>query len=231
MSSHILSLLSILSLTSALTISQLNGPSFLSPYATQNLTNITGVVTAKGPDGLWLRSPTPDNDPRTSESLYVFGRTFGANLTVGDTIVVGGRVVEYRSNKDYIPLTELTNPVLEKKVSSGNTVKPLVIGKDTLAPPREQFSSLDGGDIFAVPNNQSLVSVANPKLQPQKYGLDFWESLSGELVTIRRPRAVAKNNNFGDVWVVGDWKVSGENKRGGLTMVDKGTLSYSQLPE
>jgi hypothetical protein len=216
-------------LSSALTIAEINGIKFLSPYNGQNVSNVTGVITAKGPDGLFLRSLTPDRDARTSESVYVFGRTFGANLTVGDAVTIGGRVQEFRSNRDYVFLTEISSPVLQKKVSSGNVVKALVVGKDTSSPPTEQFNSLDGGDVFAVPNNKSLVSVANPVLDPKKYGMDFWESLSGELVTIRKPRAIAKPNNFGDTWVYGDWKVTGKNERDGLTMTDKGELALKKL--
>jgi hypothetical protein len=215
-------LLSLTALASALTISEINGNKYLSPYNGQTVSNVSGIITAKGPDGLWIRSTYPDKDDSTSESIYVFGRTFGANLTVGDSIVIGGKVQEFRSNKDYVYLTEISSPRLVQKVSSGNKVTPLVIGKDTLKPPTEQFSSLDMGDVFAVPNNQSLISVANPILDPKKYGMDFWESLSGELVTVRKPTAIAKPNNFGDTWVVGDWKVTGENQRGGLTMTDKG---------
>jgi hypothetical protein len=207
---------------SALTISEINGPKYLSPYSKQTVSNVSGIVTAKGPSGIWIRSATPDKDDKTSESIYVFGKTFGANLTVGDSIVISGKVEEYRSNKDYVPLTEITSPVLKKTISSGNKVAPLVIGKDTRSPPTEQFSSLDGGDPFAVPNNVSLISVANPTLDPKKYGMDFWESLNGELVTVRKPTAIAKPNNFGDTWVVGDWKVTGRNSRGGLTMTDRG---------
>lgn len=216
------------SVVSALTISEINGNRFLSPYNGQTVSNVSGIVTAKGPDGLWLRSTKPDRDDKTSESIYVFGRTFATNFSVGDSIVIGGKVQEYRSNKDYLYLTELSSPTLQEKVSTGNKVKALVIGKDTTDPPTEQFSSLDGGDIFAVPNNVSLISVANPTLSPKKYGLDFWESLSGELVTVRKPVAIAKPNNYGDTWVRGDWKVTGKNQRGGLTMTDKGELQTSQ---
>ena len=218
---RILALATSLAVSSATTIAEINGPKFLSPFKDQAVSNVSGIITAKGPDGLWLRSTQPDRDERTSESLYLFGRTFGANLTVGDSIVVGGKVLEYRSNKDYVYLTELGAPVLEKRVSTGNKVSPLVIGKDTRSPPTEQYSSLDGGDVFAVPNNVSLVSVANPELQPRKYGLDFWESLSGELVTVKKPTALSKPSSFGDTWVVGDWKVTGRNDRDGLTITDK----------
>jgi hypothetical protein len=142
-------------------------------------------------------------------------------LTVGDAIVLGGRVTEYRSNKDYLYLTQIDRPVLSSRLSSGNAIKPLVIGKDTPSPPTEQYSSLDGGDVFAFPNNVSLVSVANPIIQPRKYGLDFWESLTGELVTVKKPTALTKPNNFGDTWIAGNWKVTGRNDRNGLTMTPR----------
>lgn len=219
---HLFAIAASFAVSSALTIAEINGNKFLSPYNGQTVSNVTGVITAKGPDGLWIRSINGDRDSRTSESIYVFGRTFGANLTVGDAITIGGKVQEYRSSKDYVYLTEISSPRLEQKISSGNAVKPLVIAKDTSRPPTEQFSSLDGGDVFAVPNNVSLLSVANPTLDPTKYGMDFWESLCGELVTVRKPTAIAKPNSFGDTWVLGDWKATGRNDRGGLTMTDKG---------
>jgi predicted extracellular nuclease len=132
-----------LAVSSATTIAEINGSKFLSPLKDQTVSNVTGVITAKGPDGLWIRSATPDRDERTSESVYIFGRTFGANLTVGDAITLGGKVTEYRSNKDYIYLTQISSPVLGKVVSKSNKVTPLVIGKDTGNPPTEQYSSLD----------------------------------------------------------------------------------------
>ncbi|KAH7072104.1 Endonuclease/exonuclease/phosphatase [Paraphoma chrysanthemicola] len=216
-----LRVLTLAAAASAVSISEINGVKFLSPYNGQTVSNVSGIITAKGPDGIFLRSPTPDRDDRTSDSIYVFGRAFGANLTVGDRIVIGGRVTEFRSNKDYLYLTEIDRPVLSAKISSGNAVKPLVVGKDTRDPPTEQYSGLDGGDVFAVPNNKSLVSVSNPTLEPRKYGLDFWESLTGELVTVKKPVALAKPNSFGDTWIAGNWKLTGENDRDGLTMTNK----------
>ena len=143
-------------------------------------------------------------------SLYVFGKNALANVTTGDLIAIDGNITEYRSNKDYLYLTELINPRNIRVVSSGNEVKAVVlggktagiIGKKTVQPPTEQYSGLDNGDVFQVPNNQSLTSVANPRLQPNKYGNDFWESLSGELVTIKGVTALGRQaNSFGDQWV------------------------------
>ena len=210
-------------LSFAETISEINGNRYLSPYNGKNVTNVDGLITAKGPNGIWIRSTTPDKDDRTSESVYVFDRKFGKTLSVGDVIQLNGTVTEYRSSKAYVYLTEIINPKLVKKISSGSAATPLVIGKDTINPPTKAFSALDNGDVFGVPNNVSLISVANPTLIPRNYGMDFWESLSGELVTVKAAHALTKPNNFGDTWVVGDWKVTGLNGRGGLTTVDKGT--------
>lgn len=209
-------------LVTAETISEINGNKYLSPLNGKNVTYVDGLVTAKGPNGIWIRSTTPDKDDRTSESVYVFDKNFGRNLTVGDIIQLNGTVSEYRSSKAYVFLTEIINPKLVKKASSGSAVNPLVIGKDTTSPPTKAFSALDNGDAFAVPNNVSLISATNPNLIPRNYGMDFWESLSGELVTVKGAHALTKPNNYGDTWIVGNWKVTGLNSRGGLTTVDKG---------
>ncbi|KAL2264568.1 hypothetical protein VTJ83DRAFT_7078 [Remersonia thermophila] len=209
------------SLVAALTIAEINGNRFLSQYAGQSVTGVEGVVIAKGPSGFWIRSTTPDDDPITSEAIYVFGSGVGSKLVVGDRISLDGKVSEYRSNANYMYLTEITSPKNVKVVSSGHAVAPLVIGQDTPSPPTVQYSSLDGGDIYALPNGVANMSEANPVLEPTKYGLDFWESLSGELVTIKRPTAIKTPNKYGDTWVVGDWAATGRNKHGGLTMSDK----------
>jgi hypothetical protein len=178
--------------------------------------------------GFWIKSTTLDLDPRSSNSIYVFSSSAGRNLTVGDIITLDATVLEYRTSPAYLYLTELTTPSNIVRISSGNKVTPIVIGEWLLKwPPTEQFSSLDNWDVFGLPNNASQLSVKNPSLNPLIYGLDFWESLSGEIVTVKRPKAVAKPNNFGDTWVTGSWRVSGRNKRGGLTSTDRGTYPIS----
>lgn len=69
--------------------------------------------------------------------------------------------------------------------------------------------------------------TVNETLQPSKFGLDFWESLVGELVTIPKPTSTAFQNKFGDLWVYGDWPVTGKNSRGGLTLTF-GKINYIQ---
>jgi hypothetical protein len=210
---------------SALTIGEINGNRFLSPYNGQNVTNVTGIVTAKGPSGIWIRSVEKGTDVQVSDAVYVYGSALAKNVSIstGDVIVLSGKVTEYRSTKDYLYLTEIISPVVSAILEHGMVVEPLVLGKDTLGPPTEQYTSLDNGDVFGIPNNQSLVSVANPVLEPTSYGLDFWESLSGQLVTIENPRVITKPNQYGDTWVVGSWATTGANDRDGLTLSSKGT--------
>lgn len=182
-------------------IASINGDRFLSPVAGQTCTGVRGLVTAKGPNGFWIRSTSPDRDPRTSDSVYVFGRNSIGNVTVGDVITLNGRVAEFRTSSAFLFLTEIEQPSNITVVSSGNRVEPVEIGRRGLDPPTELHTSLDDGDIFGVPNNRSRISQVNPRLEPSRYGLDFWESLSGELVTVRRPRVLNRPNQFGDTWV------------------------------
>ncbi|KAK3659957.1 hypothetical protein LTR56_000883 [Elasticomyces elasticus] len=217
---------SLISYASAVTIAQINGNRYLSPYQGQRVTDVRGLVTAKGPNGFWIRSTTPDSDDRTSDSIYVFGRAALPNATVGNVVSLNGRVTEYRSSAAYVYLTEIDQPSNITTISTGNSVKPKVLGGLVgtvlgTSPPTQQYTSLDNGDIFAVPNNVSQISVVNPVLQPRLYGMDFWESINGELVTVRSPRAVSRPNNFGDVWVIGNWITTGSNGRGSLTVRDR----------
>lgn len=80
----------------AVTIAEINGNRFLSPLTNQTVTNVTGLVTAAGDKGVWIRSLQPDDDARTSEGLYVFGKTIISRVKVGDIISLNGRIEMYK---------------------------------------------------------------------------------------------------------------------------------------
>ncbi|KAL3494369.1 Endonuclease/exonuclease/phosphatase [Aspergillus germanicus] len=208
------------SAVAAVTIAEINGNAYLSPLKGESVSGVEGLVTAIGESGFFLRSTTPDSDDATSESIYVYGSSSVSKVTVGDIITLSGKVSEYRSQDTYLHLTEITSPSSIVVKSSGNEVTPVVIGKDR-SPPTEVYSSLDIGDIYALPNNVSRISEENPALKPDVNGLDFWESLSGELVSLTDLTIITKPNQYGDVFVRGNWAVSGLNEHGGLTMTAK----------
>lgn len=223
--------LALVRLVCAVSIADIQGTRFQSPLVGQTVSGVAGVVTAKSSTGFYIQS-APTSDDRVSTGLFVFSSSSSilGSVQVGDSITLSGKVQEFRSssNPSFLMTTELSSPSSIKVLSSGNTVKPLVLGVDR-SPPTELFSSLDTGadGILSVPNNQSRIDVVNPEMQPTKFGLDFWSSLEGQLVTVPKPISTGFENSFGEFWVRGDWPATGENSRGGLTM----TFGPDGLPD
>lgn len=131
-------------------------------------------------------------------------------------------MTEYRaaSSPNDLFLTEIDSLGNLVVHSHGHEVVPLVLGSDR-TPPLWQLSSADVGPDgwLSVPGNTSQLESINPTLQPDKYGLDFWQSLEGQLVTVPSPVTLNFADRFGSIWVHGDWPVTGKNSRGGLTIV------------
>ena len=144
------------------------------------------------------------------------------SVAVGDEISLSGTIEEFRPRADptFITATELDSPTNIQILSTNNTVKPIQLGPG-LSPPTQQWTGLDlvGPDGWlSQPNNQSLLDNVNPTLQPTKFGMDFWRSLDGMVVTVPAPTALDFPNRFGEFWVYGAWPVTTKNSRGGLTM-------------
>ncbi|KDR82751.1 hypothetical protein GALMADRAFT_206527 [Galerina marginata CBS 339.88] len=215
-------LTSYLSVVSSVSITDIQGPAFLSPLVGQTVQKLSGLVTAKASNGFYI-SGNKSADIRESSGLFVFSTstTVLKSVNVGDLITLNGKVTEFRSSSSPDDLfgTELESPTSIKVLSSGNKLTPVILGKDR-SPPTQQFSAQDVGPdgFLSVPNNSSLISVVNATLQPDKFGMDFWESLEGQLVTIPKPISTEFPNSFGEFWVYGAWNVTGKNSRGGLTI-------------
>ncbi|TBU49836.1 DNase I-like protein [Dichomitus squalens] len=202
----------------AVTISEIQGIAFQSPLAGQLVHGLTGVVTAKDKYGVWIQDDRTD-DPRASNGIRIYGSAAVKFANIGDLIFLSGRVSEYRKTADDLFLTEIDYVTALTTISSGHTVKPVILGEDRI-PPRNQLSSLDVGrdGWLSVPSNLTLLESANPSLRPDEFGLDFWESLEGQLVTVKAPTAAQFPDRFGSVWVYGNWPTTGKNERGGRTI-------------
>ncbi|KAJ8457152.1 hypothetical protein ONZ45_g18430 [Pleurotus djamor] len=219
----LLGLLSALATTSlSVSVTEIQGSSFRSPLVGQTVRNVTGVVTAKGPAGFWIAGE-PSDDIRVSHGLTIYTQnaTIIAQVAIGDLISVSGLVAEFRSSSapNDLSLTEITFPTDINVISQNNPVTPLILGQDR-SPPTQHLSGLDDGPdgYLSVPSNSSRLDTTNPALQPNKYGLDFWESLEGRLVTVRKPIALNFENRYGEFWARGAWKATGVNGRGGLSI-------------
>lgn len=84
--------------------SEVQGTGFTSPLIAEGKTEsdekvaVEGIISAKVSipnDGFYLRNIVSDNDPETSDGIFVSSSAAGA-LKVGQTICVGSKVVEYQ---------------------------------------------------------------------------------------------------------------------------------------
>ena len=103
------------------TIAEIQGRSHLSPLAGKPVANVPGVVTVLGPQGFWMQSEAPDDDPGTSEGVYVFTRS-APTVAIGDRVTVNGTVSEFRpggaSGNDNTTTTEIVSPVVTTRAGA-----------------------------------------------------------------------------------------------------------------
>jgi hypothetical protein len=180
------------------------------------------LISSEGSTSFWLAGEKND-EKSISTGIMVFSpsSTVLGSVKVGDMVSLNAKVSEFRSASDPndLHLTELVSPTNITVMSSGNPVVPIVLGRDR-SPPTRHLSSLDSGPdgFLSVPGNRSLQDSPSRKIQPASYGLDFWESLEGQVVTIPSPVSLGFANSFKEFWVRGRWGATGVNSRGGLTI-------------
>ncbi|RPE44871.1 hypothetical protein EDD90_8127 [Streptomyces sp. Ag109_O5-1] len=180
----------------SLRIHDIQGTTRVSPYAGQKVADVPGIVTATrtygSSRGFWLQDPTPDDNPATSEGIFVFTSST-PKVAVGDSVTVSGTVSEYvpgGASTGNQSLTEITKPTITT-VSTGNAVPaPVVI--DAKSVPAEYSPA---GDTAA------SGSVNGLALQPSKYALDYYESLEGMNVQVADTRVVTATDPYSELWV------------------------------
>ncbi|WP_051517466.1 ExeM/NucH family extracellular endonuclease [Deinococcus phoenicis] len=104
-------------------IGVVQGSGAASPLAGQTVT-VRGVVTSDtqaGLGGFFIQEIAPDNDPATSDGLFVFTGTARQTVSVGDVVQVGGTVNEYFN------ATQLETVTSFQKCSGTQVVKPVTL--------------------------------------------------------------------------------------------------------
>ncbi|MGV9244171.1 endonuclease/exonuclease/phosphatase family protein [Streptomyces sp. NPDC003710] len=204
-------------------IHDIQGTTRVSPLAGQKVTDVAGIVTGVrtygSSKGFWIQDPDPDDNPATSEGVFVFTSS-APKVAVGDSVTVTGTVSEYvpgGASSGNQSVTEITKPTVTV-VSSGNAVPaPTVI--DAGSVPAEYAPSGD-----AAANG----SVNGLPLEPSAYALDYYESLEGMNVQVADARVVTATDPYTELWVTVK-PHEHANRRGGTVYGSYGSQNTGRL--
>ncbi|GAA4580008.1 endonuclease/exonuclease/phosphatase family protein [Planotetraspora phitsanulokensis] len=169
-------------------IHDIQGTGRISPIVGQNVTNVPGIVTAVrvtgNARGFWFQDPGADADALSSEGMFVFMGSTSPAVAIGDSVLVSGRVTEFRPAAGAQSLTELGGTITTTKLSSGNALPAAV----PVALPDAYTKS---GSLEAQP------------LEPSSYVLDWLEIHEGMRVTIAQDTRLVSpvNTEFSELWV------------------------------
>ncbi|MDI5973192.1 endonuclease/exonuclease/phosphatase [Streptomyces sp. SL13] len=175
-------------------IHDIQGSTRLSPLAGQTVSDVPGVVTGVrtygSNKGFWLQDPQPDDNPATSEGIFVY-TSATPTVKVGDSVTVTGTVDEYYpggASTGVQSITELGGKPVVTVVSSGNPVPAPVV--------------LDAKDIpDAYAPDAAGANIEPLTLQPKKYALDLFESLEDMNVEVDNARVVGPTDAYSELWV------------------------------
>ncbi|HEY7201052.1 MAG TPA: lamin tail domain-containing protein, partial [Candidatus Dormibacteraeota bacterium] len=192
-------------------IHDIQGAGHLSPLRDLLVSGVPGTVTARRSNGFYLQDPNPDASDATSEGIFVFTAAAPA-VAVGDSVLVGGRVTEYRpggASSANLTTTEIESPTTTV-LSSGNALPaPVVIGTGGRVPPTRVIDDDATGDV-----------ETSGTFDPATDGVDFYESMEGMRVQLDNAVAVGPTTSFGETAVVGDdgANASVRTARGGILL-------------
>ncbi len=171
-----------------LTIPEIQGAAHLSAYVGMTV-RTAGVVTAVDGNGFFLQDPDGDDQPETSDGIFVFTGGVPAGVTPGDAVALTGSVAEFTPGgaaTGNLSITQITGATNLTVTSTGNTLPAAsVIGPDGRLPPTETIDDDNLGNF-----------------DPAGDGIDFFESLEGMRVTVQSPVAVSGTNDFGEIYTV-----------------------------
>jgi uncharacterized protein len=180
-------------------IRDIQGANHISPLVGQAVTNVPGIVTGKKGNGFYMQDPLPDNDPATSEGIFVFTSTAPSSVAIGDAVRVSGNVAEFRgggnaATNSSLTITQIAAPVIVVE-SSGNTLpEPILIGIGGRVPPNQIIESdASSGNL-----------ETSGTFKPATDGVDFWESLESMRIRFVNAVAVGPSNDFGEIPIIGD---------------------------
>ncbi|HEY4269693.1 MAG TPA: lamin tail domain-containing protein [Galbitalea sp.] len=182
------------------TIQDVQGDGFKSPLVGDTVTKVPGVVTAVrstgSSKGFWIQETAPDAS-RVSASSGVFVFTSSPTVTVGDDVLVTGKVSDFYTlssgetvaNTASLSTTEIA-PTLVTTLSKANALPAPVILTPTTVPALYAPTTASG-------NVESITTV-----DPTHSALEFWEAHEGMRVEVDNARVVGPGDTqFGEIYV------------------------------
>ena len=194
-------------------IFEIQGRGHVSPFNNKIVCGVPGIVTQVAFNGFYMQDGDGDNDPATSDGIFVFTST-APTVSVGQQVKVKGTVSEFRPNATVnLTVTEIGSPVVTPATGlfTNTVITPVVIGNGGRIPPNRAIDDDTAGSVEVASQ-----TVYNPTVD----GIDFYEALEGMQVRLNNARVVGPINSFGEVWTVGDngANATGTNARGGITI-------------
>jgi predicted extracellular nuclease len=173
---------------------EIQGASHTSPYAGQLVSAVPGVITAVRSSSIYIQDAVGDGNAATSDAILVFGLNT-STLSVGQAVLVSGRVVEFRpggSASTNLTTTEIGSPTVTP-AGPGATIAPTVVGQGGRVPPG---SVIDDDATGSVETSGSFDAATD--------GIDFYESMEAMLLQVNDGVVTGPRNGFGEVWVLAD---------------------------
>ncbi|WP_408872882.1 hypothetical protein [Gluconobacter roseus] len=182
-----------------LTIQQINGTGYYSPYANASVMT-TGVVTAvdtNGSLGFWIQQSNPDKNTVGSSGIFIYAGKTATLPTVGETVSVTGTVTNYSgiSWSKSLTLPEINLVSYTDTGAAYVNTTPVVVGQGGLTVPAASYL----GDLTQAIN----LNTSTASLSPDTNALDFYRNLIGQVITIHDAVAVGATASNA-TWVVPD---------------------------
>ena len=189
-------------------VGEVQGESHQSPLAGKEviINNVVVTKTDKTGKGFYVQDKVPDNNPRTSDAVYVASTD---KVESGDLLKVRGTVKE-----GYMEEYSVKQGQTFKKPAGSLTVTQIINATITKLGKAELPKALNISEKMP----KDIVDNTPTKYNPETEALDYWESLEGMLVEVTKPKVTGPQYK-GDIYVLpGDYKGQKLNNIGGVNL-------------
>lgn len=187
-------------------IGEVQGESHESPLVGKEVVINNVVVTKTDKTGFYVQDKVSDNNPRTSDAVYVAS---AEKVESGDLLKVQGTVKE-----GYMEEYSVRPGQTFKKPAGSLTVTQIINATITKLGKTDLPKALNISEKMP----KDIVDNTPTKYNPETEALDYWESLEGMRVEVTKPKVTGPQYK-GDIYVLpGDYKGQKLNNIGGVNL-------------